>query len=187
MTETPTVAPRKRARGRETAGDMVRSLAAVLVLVGVIIAFSLADQPDPVVPDIDYAAAVAQARGQAREQGSYAVLAPRPLPAGWRATSARLGAGAGSAVTWHLGMVTSSGDYAAVEQTDGDRAALVEQITGAARPAGSVEISGAPWRRLEGGDPEERALVRGEDGVTTVVAGSAPWKDLERLASSLRP
>lgn len=169
---------------------MVRSLAAVLVLVGVIIAFSLADQPDPIGPDIDYADAVAQAREQARELGSYDVLAPSPLPAGWQVTSARTVAQDGGAVAWHLGLVTKSGDYAAVEQTDGERAGFVEGFTGAARPAGTVEISGVTssrWRRLADGDPEERALVRGEDGVTTVVAGSAPWEDLEQLASLLRP
>ena len=166
---------------------MVRSLAAVLVLVGVIIAFSLVDQPDPIVPDIDYADAVAQAREQARELGSYDVLAPDTLPAGWQVTSARIVPEDGGAVAWHLGLVTKSGDYAAVEQTDGERAGFVEAFTGAARPAGTVEISGVTWRRLADGDPEERALVRGEDGVTTVVAGSAPWEDLEQLASSLRP
>jgi len=166
---------------------MVRSLAAVLVLVGVIIAFSLVDQPDPIVPDIDYADAVAQAREQARELGSYDVLAPSPLPAGWRVTSARTVPEDGEAVAWHLGLVTKSGDYAAVEQTDGERAGFVERFTGAARPAGTVEISGVNWRRLEDGEPEERALVRGEDGVTIVLAGSAPWEDLEQLASLLRP
>lgn len=183
MTESPTVPPGKRSRGRETAGDMVRSLAAVLVLVGVIVAFSLADQPDAVVPDIDYADALVQAR----EQTSYDVLAPRPLPAGWQVTSARTRPQGGDAVAWHLGLVTKSGDYAGVEQTDGGRDGFVEQFTGSARRAGTVEIAGTTWRRLEDGDPEDRALVSGADGVTTVVVGSASWEDLEQLASLLRP
>ena len=166
---------------------MVRSLAAVLVLVGVIIAFSLVDQPDPVVPDIDYADAVAQAREQARDLGSYDVLAPSPLPTGWQVTSARTVPEDGGVLAWHLGLVTTSGDYAALEQSDGERAGFVEKFVGAARPAGTVAIAGVTWRRLEDGNPEERALVRGEDGVTTVIAGSAPWEDLEQLASLLRP
>ena len=183
MTEPAMTPPPKRPRGRETAGDMVRSLAAVLVLVGAIVAFSLVDQPDAVVPDIDLADAVAQAREQTR----YDVLAPAPLPTGWRVTSARTVPEDGGVVAWHLGLVTKSGDYAAVEQTDGERAGFVEEFTGAARPAGTIEIAGVTWRRLGDGDPEERALVRGEDGVTTMVAGSAPWGDLEQLASLLRP
>lgn len=175
-------APRKRARGRETAGDMVRSLAAVLVLVGVVVAFNVADQPDPVVRDINYSAALAQARGQA----TYDVLAPEPLPAGWRATSARTDA-SGDGLTWHLGLVTGSGDYAAVEQTDGPRAAFVRQFADDAEPAGTVSLGGATWRRLEGGDPEPRALLRTDSGVTTLVAGSASWADLDRVARTLQP
>jgi len=173
----------RRARGRETSGDMVRSLAVVLVLVGAIVAFNVADQPDPVVRDIDYTDALAQAR----QQTAYAVLAPQPLPNGWRATSARTRPEDGDAVSWHLGLVTAAGDYAAVEQTDGDREGFVERFADGAETAGTVSISGATWRRIEGGDPEERALVSTGAGVTTVLAGSADWDDLEQLASSLRP
>lgn len=162
---------------------MVRSLAVVLVLVGAIVAFNVADQPDPVVRDIDYADAVAQAR----QQAAYAVLAPRPLPTGWRATSARTRSEGADAVSWHLGLVTAAGDYAAVEQTDGAREGFVDRFADGAERDGTVKVDGTRWRRLEGGDPEERALVRSEGGVTTVLAGSAAWDDLERLASSLRP
>lgn len=181
-TETPAVPPRARARGRETVGDMARSMAVVLVLVGVVVAFNVVEQPDPVVREIDYTDAFAQAR----QEASYDVLAPQPLPAGWRATSARTRPD-GDAVTWHLGLVTRSGNYAGVEQTDGRPAGFVRQFASGARPAGTVAIVGAPWRRLDGGEPEERALVRTDDGVTTVVAGSAGWDDLVRLAASLRP
>ena len=178
----PAAAPRKRARGRETVGDMVRSLAVVLVLVGVVVAFNVAEQPDPVVRDIDYHDALVEAR----QQATYDVLAPPSLPSGWEATSARTRAD-GGAVTWHLGLVTGSGDYASVEQTDGARAAFVREFTDGAQPAGAVTITGASWRRLEDGEPEGKALVRTERGVTTVVAGSATWADLRALATSLRP
>ncbi len=162
---------------------MVRSLAVVLVLVGAIVAFNVADQPDPVVRDIDYADAVTQAR----QQAAYAVLAPRLLPTGWRATSARTRSEGSDAVSWHLGLVTAAGDYAAVEQTDGAREGFVDRFADGAERDGTVKVDGTMWRRLEGGDPEERALVRSEGEVTTVLAGSAAWDDLERLASSLRP
>lgn len=177
--ETP---PPKPVRGRETVGDMVRSLGAVLVLVGIVVAFNIADQPGSVVRDIDYSGALTQAR----QQATYDVLAPQPIPTGWRATSARTRPD-GDSVTWHLGLVTESGAYAGVEQTDGGRDGFVEQFADGARSAGTVRIAGAAWRRLEDGEPEERALVRTDDGVTTVVAGSASWDDLERLTVSLRP
>lgn len=161
---------------------MVRSLAVVMVLVGVIVVFNVAEQPDPVVRDIDYASAVAQAR----EQAPYEVLAPEPLPDGWRATSARTRP-EGTAVTWHLGLVTDRESYAGVEQTDGgDRRAFVDRFASGAEPAGSVEVGDRSWRRLEGGEPERRALVSTRDGVVTVVAGGARWEELEELAGALR-
>lgn len=161
---------------------MVRSLAVVMVLVGVIVVFNVAEQPDPVVRDIDYASAVAQAR----EQAPYEVLAPEPLPDGWRATSA-CARPDGTAVTWHLGLVTDRENYAGVEQTDGgDRRGFVDRFASGAEPAGTVEVGDRSWRRLEGGEPERRALVSTRNGVVTVVAGGARWEELEELAGALR-
>jgi hypothetical protein len=160
---------------------MLLSMAVVLALVGVAFAFNAVQQPEPIIRDIDYTGALAEAR----ERAAYDVLAPEPLPAGWRATSARTRA-RGDGLTWHLGMVTSSGSYAAVEQTDGRRAGFVVQFVGDARRAGTATVAGAAWRRLEDGEPEERALVRTEGGVTTVVTGGAGWGELELLARSLR-
>jgi hypothetical protein len=160
---------------------MVRSLALVLVLVGVAVAFYLAGRPEPVVREVDYTDALAQARLSA----PYEVLGPQPLPDGWRATSARARA-EGGAATWHLGLVTAAGSYAAVEQSDGERREFVDRFADGATPAGSSTVEGTTWRRLEGGSPEERALVRTERGVTTMVAGSASWAELEELAATLR-
>jgi hypothetical protein len=161
---------------------MIRSLAVVLVLVGLLLLFNWAQQPDPVVRDVGYDAAVAQAR----QEAPYDVLAPDPLPDGWRATSARTRAVDGE-VSWHLGLVTRSGAYAAVEQSDWpSRQGFVERFAAAGETRGHTTISGVPWRQVDGGDPEPRALVRSADGVTTVVAGSASWGELTQLAGSLR-
>jgi hypothetical protein len=167
-------------RGRKTVSDMVRSLALVLVLVAVIVAFNVAQQPDRVVQTVDYPAALAEARSLA----AYDVLGPEPVPAGWRVTSARTER-SGGGLAWHVGLVTSTEEYAAVEQSDGDRRALLDTVASGARPAGTADVAGQSWRRLTGGDPEERALVRTADRVTTVVAGNAPWSQLRVLAGSL--
>ena len=171
-----------RSQTRKTAGDMVRSLAVVMVLVGILVVFNVAEQPDPVVRDIDYTGAV----DLARQQAPYDVLAPDPLPDGWRATSARTRPD-GDGVTWHLGLVTARESYAGLEQSDtSDRRGFVDRFTSGATAAGTVDLGGRTWRRLEGGEPERRGLVRTDDGVVTVVAGGARWEELEQLAASLR-
>ena len=168
-------------RGFETTGDMVRSLLVVLVLVFVVVALNVQRHPDSEVRRFDYGGVFSQARDQA----SYDVLAPIGLPDAWVPTSART-TNAGPAVTWHVGFVTPADDYAALEQSDGNPAAFVRQFADGGDGAGSVVIGTATWRRVEGGDPEPRALVLERDNVTTVVAGNAGWAELRQLAASLQ-
>ncbi len=172
---------RARRRGFETTGDMVRSLLVVLVLVFVVVALNVQPEPDSEVRRFDYSGVLAQARDRA----SYDVLAPIALPDSWVPTSART-TNAGAAVTWHVGFVTPDDDYAALEQSDGNPAAFVRQFADGGDGAGSVVIGRATWRRVEGGDPEPRALVLERDTVTTVVAGNAGWAELRQLAASLQ-
>jgi GNAT superfamily N-acetyltransferase len=188
VTETPTTpaeppdsVPRKRPRGFETVGDMVRSLALVLVVVAVVVLLTVRDEPQQQSAPVDFTAQLATARDQA----TYDVLAPVGLGRGWRATSAR-GSTDGNAVTWHLGLVTPSEAYAAVEQSDGQRPTFVDQFASGSKRAGTVTIAGVTWTRLAGGAPEPRALQRTSGEATTLVAGSASWAELRRLATSLR-
>ena len=172
---------RAKRRGFETTGDMVRSLLVVLVLVFVVVALNVQRHPDSEVRRFDYSGVFSQARDQA----SYDVLAPIGLPDAWVPTSART-TRAGAAVTWHVGFVTPADDYAALEQSDGNPAAFVRQFVDGGDRAGSVVIGTVTWRRVEGGDPEPRALVLERDTVTTVVAGNAGWAELRELAASLQ-
>lgn len=185
VTEQPTApAPASAAasppRARQTVGDMVRSLAVVLALVGVLVALNVIQEPEPVLREVDYPAVLENAQLGV----DYELAGPRPLPAGWRVTSARTSVD-GAATTWHLGMVTADETYAAVEQSDGPRGDLVSAFAAGARPAGTVTIDRVVWERLVGGDPEPRAFVRSRDGVVTMVAGGASWADLRRLVAAL--
>jgi Protein of unknown function (DUF4245) len=170
-----------RRRGFETTGDLVRSLLVVLVLVFVVVALTVRPHPASEVRRFDYSGVLVQARDLA----PYDVLAPFGLPDTWVPTSART-AREGAAVTWHVGFVTPGDDYAGLEQSDGAPASFVAQLADRGVDAGTVEIGGATWRRVQGGDPEPRALVLRGDRVTTAVAGNATWAELRVLAASLR-
>lgn len=169
-----------RPRGRQTVGDMLRSLLVVLALVFLAVALSARSDSGLRVRPVDYGSALAAAR----EQAPYDVLAPVGLPSGWTATSARVGR-AGDAITWHLGFVTPTGTYAGLDQGDGRAAAVVDTVARDARAAGTTTVGGLRWRRLAGGQPEPRALVLEAERVTTVVAGGASWAELRTLARAL--
>ena len=174
-------APPPRTRGKQTVGDMVRSLLVVLVLVFVVVALNARDDSSDELRPLDYSGELAQAR----ETASYDVLAPIGLPDTWIPTSARAGR-TGEAITWHLGLVTPAGDYAGLEQSDGDPEAVVADVADDGTDTGTVTISGLRWRKVDGGRPEKHALVLEGEAVTTVVAGGASWAELETLARSLQ-
>jgi hypothetical protein len=177
----PAAAPARPRRGRQTAGDMVRSLAVVLALVIVVLALTLRHNPPGKAHRIDYRGVLAQARNVA----PYDVVSPVGLSRSWTATSARTSGDAAS-FAWHLGLVTPDGDYAAVEQSDDDPVSFVAEFVGGGSKAGTATIHGQRWRRIDSGHPEKRALVLDSDAVTTVVTGGASWTELRRLASSLQ-
>jgi hypothetical protein len=149
-------------------------------VVGVIVALNIAEQPDPVVRDVDYPAAIALAR----QQAAYEVLGPEPVPDGWRVSSARTEPD-GDGVAWHVGLVTRREEYAAVEQSDRDRRTFVDRFVPGSRADGTVRLAGRTWTRRAGGSTDDRALVLESGGVTTLVTGSASWAELAELARSL--
>jgi hypothetical protein len=186
VTETPTTpeesaGPAKRARGRESVGDMVRSMSLVLVVVAVVFLLTLRDEPHQAVQRVDFT----EQLQQARQFAPYDVLAPVGLGEAWKATSVR-NDNEGGALTWHIGFVTPDARYAAVEQSDGAATPFLDEFVDGATRSGDVTVSGAVWQRLEGGTPELRGLVLRGSGVTTLVTGSASFAELRALASALR-
>jgi hypothetical protein len=186
VTEPPTeppesFAPTRRPGGRQTVGDLVRSMSLVLAAVAVVVLLTLRDDPEQPVQSVDFA----QQLQEMRRVAAYDVVAPVGLDDRWKATSVR-GDDSGGAVTWHIGFVTPEEHYAAIEQSDGPVGAFLDDHVQGATLSGVVAVSGASWQRLEGGKPEQRALVLRSSGVTTMVAGSATFAELRALASALR-
>lgn len=170
----------KKQRGRETAGDMIRSLSVVLVLV--LGMWFLAQPPDGdeqevrvVDPAGDIAAFTAEVPG---------VPVPDGLSDDWRATSSTLTAG-----TLRIGYVTPDGKYAEYAASTAPRDEFLGDVVGAgAQELADVEVDGVTYaQRRDGG---ATSLVRTE-GSSTVVVGTlrstAGSDELEELAGSLEP
>lgn len=170
-------------------GDMVRSLAVILIPV-VIITYFFTRTPDgPDVKVLDWAPVLAQARAQA----PYEVLAPRAVPADWRATRVNwlpqgkpgLNGDPSPRNQWELGFLDSTDTYLELDQGDLQGEELVADKTRDGLPDGQSDVQGTVWERRVSADERTRSLVLASPERTTVVSGDLPYPDLESFAATL--
>ena len=191
----PVAGPPPRKRGRETARDMVWSLAVVFLFVGFILLVTYRAKPDA-VHVIDPRVPIAQARDQA----PFEPMVPTGLPAGWQVTSAGYESPANSSVPnaahWHIGYVTPEGEYAAVDQATGDPTVLVKAVEDKARQVGAGEGAFAGWQHWLVGDQRQAYVLPAHvsasgavdpKATSVVIHGTAGDSELTQLLTALRP
>jgi hypothetical protein len=170
-------------------GDMVRSLAVLLIPV-VLITYLFTRTPDgPAVRPLDWTPVLAQAR----EQAPYPVLAPRAVPEDWRATQVswvpqgrpHLNGDPSPRNLWELGFLDGQDTYVELVQGDLEPRALVEDKTREGLEDGSSQVAGSTWERRTSDDERTRSLVRTVDGVTAIVVGDLSYAELESFAATL--
>lgn len=161
-----------------TAGDMIRSIAVILVPVALIMALLTYTPDEPEVRVVPWQPTLAKARAES----PWPVVAPAGLPEGpkqWRATSVHwskaghpgpLGGGPSPRNQWLLGLISPDTIHYAVNQADGDAESWIRETTRDARRTGQATIGGQPWDQYETGDGRTRALVRRGTDTVTVVA-----------------
>jgi hypothetical protein len=126
--------------------------------------------------------------GQARAQAGFPVLAPRPVPRDIRATSVLWQPidRHHSYAHWHLGFVTSAGEYIGLEQSDAPARRFIRSHTAANLPGAPVMIVGRRWRTLRSKHEVEHAYIWSRHGVTTLVTGTAPPAQMVDVIRHLR-
>lgn len=158
---------------------MVLSMAAIGVVVAGIYVFIPHDDTEQPVRAVDYSVELKTARRAA----SYPVAAPEGLSQAWKPTSVRFNGEDNDA--WHLGIHTPNGEYAAVEQSAESPKRFIPRVTRDAEETKVTrQIGDASWQHYKGGRYD--ALVLREDGVTTVVTGTASVGQLAKVAKSLK-
>lgn len=174
----------ERRSGYQTSiGGLIGALLAafaVIAFVWGLTRFQHRDVEDP-VETIEYSEQLEAARAQA----PFDVLAPDPVPDGWRVTSVDYTT-EGPVSAWHLGLLTGPGDdseYVGLEQSNAESVTFVEESTRADQPAEPVSIGGVEWQQYTRDD--ETAIVLAGKGVTTIVTGTAPLDDLTEFAERL--
>ncbi|WP_349636876.1 DUF4245 domain-containing protein [Streptomyces sp. 549] len=168
-------------RGLKTVRDMVLSMAVIGLGAWFLYLFLPNDDQQDPVREVSYRTELVTAERAA----PYGLAAPEGLPASWRATSVFYKAQSDHGAVWHLGFMDPDNEYAAVEQSDADPRRFVAKVTHRAEATEQTEqVNGEEWVYHEG--VKYDALVLEQDGVTTVVTGTAPRGRLVELASALR-
>ncbi|WP_242900963.1 DUF4245 domain-containing protein [Actinomadura terrae] len=167
-------------------GGFTMAMGACLLLVAVIVLITPRSNKE-VLPTVDYASQ----QWAMRNDAPFTSYAPQGLPPGWRPTSSRLHGldeGGGRPVAWHLGFVTPSDEYAALEQSNEKAADYVPRMTNNRNPLGTQLVNGVTWTKYHRKDKKANSLARTlPDGVSLVVTGTASYEELAVLAAALRP
>ncbi|MFB7507198.1 DUF4245 domain-containing protein [Streptomyces broussonetiae] len=165
---------------QKTARDMILSLG--VVGIAAVIVYFLTIPHDDHAPDlkrVDYRVELITARRAA----SYPVAAPEGLPSAWKATSVTYD---GEYQRWHLGYQTPDGQYVQLEQSTQKPADFVDDASqGASATSRTESIGGRTWTRYTGGR-YDALVLNGTHGSTTVVAGTASFDDLTKMAAALK-
>jgi Protein of unknown function (DUF4245) len=178
-----------RTKRPATAGDMIRSLALIVIPLA-LIAIIFTDVPeDHPVKEVDWKPVLATAR----EQAPFDVLAPADLPAGWRATRVNwvpqgrpyLNGEASPRNLWQIGFLSPDDVYIDLNQGDLRPQELVDEQSRAGTPDGSSTVAGQTWQRLISPDGRTRSLVLHGPKATTIVSADLPYEALEAYASTL--
>ena len=178
-----------RAARQATAGDMIRSLALIVIpLIAIAIIFT--DVPDDhPVKEVDWKPVLATAR----EQAPFDVLAPTNLPQGWRATRVNwvplgkpyLNGEASPRNLWQIGFLSPDDVYIDLNQGDAQPQEMVDQQSREGTLDGSSVIGAQTWQRLISPDGRTRSLVLHGPSDTVVVSADLPYEALEAYASTL--
>jgi hypothetical protein len=181
-TATPTAPAPKKQRGRENAWDMVRSLGLCLLVVVPI--WFLAQPPKEAEQRIRVVDQ--QPEVDAWQAGVPGAPAPQSVPDAWQATVAQ---GVRSPTGIRLGWVTAPDRYVEFAASSGASGSYVEDLTGAQRADGTVDVDGTTWERWVEEDGSV-SLVRTTGDVVVVVGtvrSTATDAELQALARSVRP
>lgn len=179
----------KKEKRQPTPGDMVRSLAVILIPLLVIIFLFTRGPDDHPVEVVDWE----PVHATAVEEAPYAVLAPVNLPEEWRATRVSwtkqgepgLNGDPEPGNTWKLGFLNPADVYIAIEQSDAPAAPFIEANTRNGVEDGTSTVGDREWERRVSEDDRTRSLVRTDDDVTSVVVGDTSYEDLETFAGTL--
>jgi hypothetical protein len=165
--------------------NMIRSL----LVIGVIVVGLIAIVPRVNTvsqPPVD----VTDASVEIAKESGWPIERPEGLPDGWRPTSVRYVRSTDGFMTWHAGYQSPTGNYVALEQTQGPSALWIAAETNRARITGERQAGGRTWTTyVRDGKVQNSLVAKGATAkdLTTIITGTGTFDELATFAASLRP
>ncbi len=173
-------------RRRQTVNNLIYSLLATVGLV-VIMILVVPRGDKPLLPDVDFRAAAAEA------QSAFTVpLASPDVPDGWKANLAEVRTSPQDVQSWYIGFITPQPEqqFAAISEGIGANDEWLHDQLPKLDPTGSLALDGAEWTVYDHRDHPDTAgnapyaLVTPVDGTTLVVYGTASVDEVQQLATA---
>ena len=172
----------KKPRSAQSVSDMIRSLGAVGLLVGLLATFVWLTRTDSeqVLREVDWQGIAIGAQTRT----DIPTLGPVGLDKSWVATSARL-ENVGDTQVWRVGVVSPTTEYVSVIVSKTDIKKLIRTYVNIESEEETTKVIGnKTYIALE--DQENRVLYISEAGINTLIYSTANWDEITKFVESLK-
>ncbi len=172
----------KKPRSAQSVSDMIRSLGAVGLLVGLLATFVWLTRTDSeqVLREVDWQGIAIGAQSRT----DIPTLGPVGLDKSWVATSARL-ENVGDTQVWRVGVVSPTTEYVSVIVSKTDMKKLIKTYVNIESEEETTKsIGNKTYTALE--DQENKALYISEAGINTLIYSTANWDEITKFVESLK-
>lgn len=172
----------KKPRSAQSVSDMIRSLGAVGLLVGLLATFVWLTRADSeqVLREVDWQGIAIGAQTRT----DIPTLGPVGLDKSWVATSARLES-VGDTQVWRVGVVSPSTEYVSVIVSKTDIKKLIRTYVNIESTEETTKaIGNKTYIALE--DQENKVLYISEAGINTLIYSTANWDEITKFVESLK-
>jgi len=172
----------KKPRSAQSVSDMIRSLGAVGLLVGLLATFVWLTRTDSeqVLREVNWQGIAIGAQSRT----DIPTLGPVGLDKSWVATSARL-ENVGDTQVWRVGVVSPTTEYVSVIVSKTDMKKLIKTYVNIESEEETTKsIGNKTYTALE--DQENKALYISEAGINTLIYSTANWDEITKFVESLK-
>jgi len=172
----------KKPRSAQSVSDMIRSLGAVGLLVGLLATFVWLTRTDSeqVLREVDWQGIAIGAQSRT----DIPTLGPVGLGKSWVATSARL-ENVGDTQVWRVGVVSPTTEYVSVIVSKTDLKKLISTYVNIQSEEETTKVIGnKTYTALE--DQENKAIYISEAGINTLIYSTANWDEITKFVESLK-